>query len=166
MKRNSSTLFLDSPGAITPIPWIDGSPDFSAFSEPTLSVLITSWKEFLISGEELEIILDSEPTEIKEADWNGLQNRLLSGDLYFLYSRARMACFVPTNATSEAIAYANNISTALSLITDGILTVKIEDAVADAIAILIQVGYVFTEEEKSTWNKAIGELGFSDLLLI
>jgi len=61
MKRNSTTLFLVSTGAVTPIPWVNDAPDFSAFTEPTLSVLQKAWQNFLISGEELEIIPDPEP---------------------------------------------------------------------------------------------------------
>lgn len=65
MKRNSTTLYLQSPGATTPIPWVEASasPDFSAFTEPTLSVLQTAWQDFLDSGEDLEIIPDPEPVE-------------------------------------------------------------------------------------------------------
>jgi hypothetical protein len=61
MRRNSDTLYLQSPGAVTPIPWVNGEPDFTGFTEPTLSVLQQSWQEFLDSGEELEVIPDPEP---------------------------------------------------------------------------------------------------------
>jgi hypothetical protein len=135
------------------------------FSEPTLPVLIKAWKEFILSGQKLEIIPDPpELIEVKQPNWNGLQDSLLSGKLYFIYSRVRMNCFVSGQVSNEVIAYANNISTALGLITDGILTVRIETAVADAINILQQVGYIFTEDEKIAWNQAVEELGFSDLI--
>jgi hypothetical protein len=68
MKRNSITLFLESPGAITPVPWVDDAPDFSGFSEPTLGVLQSSWQAFLDSGEALEVIPDPLPPP-PEPDW-------------------------------------------------------------------------------------------------
>ena len=61
MKRNSNTLFLESPGATTPVPWVNNAPDFSGFTEPTLSVLQRSWSAFLESGQELEVIPDPPP---------------------------------------------------------------------------------------------------------
>lgn len=70
MKRNSTTLFLVSPGATTLIPWVNNGPDFSAFTEPTLSVLQKAWQDFLDSGEELEIIPDPEPPP-PAPDWTG-----------------------------------------------------------------------------------------------
>jgi hypothetical protein len=45
MKKNSTTLFLESPNAITPVAWINNQPDFSAFTEPTLSVLKKAWQD-------------------------------------------------------------------------------------------------------------------------
>ena len=68
MKRNSTTLYLQSPGATTPIPWIKAtqSPDFSAFTEPTLSVLQKAWVDFVNSGEELEIIPDPEEPPVPQ----------------------------------------------------------------------------------------------------
>ena len=68
MKRNSTTLFLESPGATTAVPWVDNAPDFSGFIEPSLGVLQSSWQAFLDSGEELEIIPDPEPPP-PEPDW-------------------------------------------------------------------------------------------------
>jgi len=70
MKRNSTTLFLESPGATTPIPWVESAPDLSGFTEPTLSVLQQSWATFLESGEELEVIPDPVPTT-PQPDWDG-----------------------------------------------------------------------------------------------
>jgi hypothetical protein len=61
MNRNSTTLFLESTGATTPVPWVNNEPDFTGFTDPTLSVLKMAWQEFLDSGEELEVILDPEP---------------------------------------------------------------------------------------------------------
>jgi len=72
MQRNSTTLYLESPGATTPLPWVDGAPDLSGFTEPTLSVLQQSWADFVASGEELEIVADPEPSQPTPApDWEG-----------------------------------------------------------------------------------------------
>lgn len=72
MKRNSTTLFLESPGATTPVPWVNNAPDFSFFTEPTLSVLQNSWQAFLDSGEQLEVIPDPEPPP-PDPDWMGFK---------------------------------------------------------------------------------------------
>ena len=72
MKHNSTTLFLESPGATTAVPWVDNAPDFSGFFEPSLGVLQQTWQDFLDSGEELEIIPDPEPTP-PAPDWLGFK---------------------------------------------------------------------------------------------
>ena len=77
MKRNSITLFLTSPGATTPVQWVNNAPDFTGFAEPTLSVLQNSWQAFLDSGEELEVISDPEPLT-PEPDWAGFRSDVLS----------------------------------------------------------------------------------------
>ena len=61
MNRNSTTLFLVSPGATTPVPWVNNAPDFSSFTEPTLSVLVTAWNDFIDNGGDLQIAPDPEP---------------------------------------------------------------------------------------------------------
>jgi hypothetical protein len=84
MQRNSTTLFLISPGATTPIPWVNDAPDFSAFTEPTLSVLINSWQTFVNSGQELEVIADPEPIPEPEPtpDWNQFYDGLIMSSTY------------------------------------------------------------------------------------
>jgi hypothetical protein len=83
MKRNSNTLHLTSPGATTPIPWVNNAPDFSQFSEPTLSVLQNSWQSFLDSRAELEVIPDPEPyVEHVVPDWDGFYDSLLLSSVY------------------------------------------------------------------------------------
>ena len=77
MKRNSATLFLESPGATTPIPWVNNAPDFTGFSDPTLSVLQKSWTDFVASGEELEVIPDPAPSE-PDPDWTSFNTAMLS----------------------------------------------------------------------------------------
>ena len=84
MKRNSTTLFLESPGATTPLHWVNNAPDFSAFTEPTLSVLQQAWQDFLNSGQELEVIPDP-TTSAPAPDWDGFiqpfYNPALAGHL-------------------------------------------------------------------------------------
>lgn len=83
MKRNTTTLFLTSSGAITPLPWVNNAPDFSSFTEPTLSVLQNSWQDFLDSGGELEIIPDPELfVEPTTPDWDGLYQGLMVSSAY------------------------------------------------------------------------------------
>jgi hypothetical protein len=86
MIRNSTTLFLVSPGATTPIPWVNGEPDFSGFTEPTLSVLQNSWQQFLDSGTELEIVPDPEPVEeIPPPQWENFNFYLLTHPSFVAY---------------------------------------------------------------------------------
>ena len=83
MERNSTTLFLPSPGATTPIPWVNNAPDLSAFTEPTLSVLQKAWQAFLDSSEELEIIPDPEPVvESPVPDWDSFNAYMLSDSMF------------------------------------------------------------------------------------
>jgi hypothetical protein len=79
--RNSTTLYLTSPGATTPIPWVSEAhaPDFSAFTEPTLSVLTKAWNDFIASGQELEILVDPMPTvEPPPPNWDEFNATMLS----------------------------------------------------------------------------------------
>jgi len=86
MKRNLTTLFLISPGATTPIPWVNNAPDFSSFTNPTLSILQQSWQGFLDSGEELEIIPDPEPiVEPTTPDWDSFNEFMLTDPVFKSY---------------------------------------------------------------------------------
>lgn len=79
MQRNLTTLFLQSTGAVTPLHWVNNAPDFTGFTEPTLSVLQQAWQDFLDSGEELEIIPDPIPEITTPApDWDGFNAAMLS----------------------------------------------------------------------------------------
>jgi hypothetical protein len=92
------------------------------------------------------------------ADWETLKNRALGGDLYPIFERLRDAAL-----GSDA----NTISTARGDITDAILSVKIEAALAGGLQLLTQVGgYVFTDEEKDAWKTAVDELHFSSLVYL
>jgi len=117
MKRNSTTLFLESPNATTSIPWANGTPDLSGFSEPTLSVLQSSWQAFLDSGQELEIIPDPEPIPdpvppnwegfnvafLTEPNWLTIADLLLQDLRYGIVSTA-------ANGNSEGLQSAVNIA--------------------------------------------------------
>lgn len=63
MKLNSINLFLASSGAITLVPWVNNAPDFTGFTEPTKSVLIDSYNDYIANGGVIEIIPDPEPVE-------------------------------------------------------------------------------------------------------
>lgn len=88
MKRNSTTLFLETPGSITLIPWVNGAPDFSIYSEPTLSIFRSVWQAFLNSGEELEIIPDPEPfVELPPAQWTAFNFALFTDADFVNYGK-------------------------------------------------------------------------------
>lgn len=92
------------------------------------------------------------------ADWEALKNRALGGDLYPIFQRLTLASL----ATD-----ANTISTARGDITDAILTVRVEAALASGFQLLTQVGgYVFTTEEKALWQAAVDELNFTPLVYL
>jgi hypothetical protein len=111
MKRNSTTIFLESPGATTPVPWVDGAPDLSGFTEPTLSVLQQSWADFLASGQELEVIPDPPPPP-PEHDWTAFNTAMLSDSNWQAWAlpadlrNAMIAASINSNLTSLENAYA------------------------------------------------------------
>ena len=121
MKRNSTTLFLESPCATTLINWVDNAPDFSNFTEPTLSVLQTAWQEFVDSGEELEIIPDPIPEITTPAsDWDGFNAAMLA-DTKFNQITGVVLGIVPTVALGIPAALAQvstNGITAFALVFD------------------------------------------------
>lgn len=88
MQRNSFFVFIQSPGAVTPVPWVNNAPGFSGFPEPTLSVLRQAWQQFVDSGEELKIIADPEPIPaIVAPGWNGFYDALMVSQTYnFLFA--------------------------------------------------------------------------------
>ena len=153
MKRNSTTLFLESLNATTPLPWVADAPDFKGITEPTLSVLRAAWEA---GKDNIEIIPDPEPIpEIKNPDWEGLVAEVLGESLLPLFTRV----------TAEAI-NSNPISIARNDINLAVTLIKNEDALASSLALLQQLGFVFTEEEKQLWNNAVEELGFSSVVQI
>ena len=111
MHRNSTTLYLESPGATTPVPWVDGAPDLSGFTEPTLSVLQQSWTDFLASGQELEVIPDPPPPP-PEPDWTAFNTAMLSDSNWQAWAlpadlrNAMIAASINSNLVSLDNAYA------------------------------------------------------------
>lgn len=73
MKRSSTTLFLECPNTVLPVPWT-GIENVvanieSTYQSPTREVAITSWQDFVASGQELEVIPDPVPTP-PQPDWD------------------------------------------------------------------------------------------------
>lgn len=133
-------------GCNTVLNTINDMPDFSCIKEPTLSILQKAWEEG-----NFEILNDPQPiSEIKNPDWEGLATKVLEGELLPLFSRL----------TTEAI-NSNAISIARNDITLAVTVIRNESALASSLALLQQLGFVFTEEEKQLWNNVVEKLGFS-----
>lgn len=151
--RNSQTVFIETFGAKTVLPWLGNAPDFTGIEEPTLSILQAAWEA---GKDNIEIISDPEPIpEIKNPDWDGLIGKVLGGDLLPLFTRV----------TAEAI-NSNPISIARNDINLAVTVLKNENALAASLKLLQQCGFVFTDEEKQLWNNAMEELGFSKIAKI
>jgi len=165
MKRTSNTLFLESHGSVTPLPWVNNQPVFDGFAEPTLSVLRLTWQEFLTSGKQLEIIPDPAPIT-NPPGWDGLLRAILNGALYPLYARLTAASFAdPTTATPESNANTSNIAAASGKLNQAVQVTQHESAVAAAMNLLLTTSnYSFTAEEKTLWNATIASLGFSAVM--
>ena len=158
---------MESLNATTELPWINNAPNFTSIEDPTLSVLVNAWDDFLLSGETLEVIPDPVPTPVViTPDWDGLSIRCLTpGDpMNSIYTRLTLA------AMQEG---ADAISTAQNKIESAILTIRIEGALAGGIALLTSplppggiIPYVFTQEERDIWNPVVASLGFSPLAYI
>lgn len=88
-------------------------------------------------------------------DWNGLAKKVLGGDSLPLFVR------VTIEATNS-----NPISVARNDINLAVTVLKNETALASSLALLQQLGFVFTDEEKQLWNNVIEELGFSSVVQI
>lgn len=86
MKRNSTTLFLECPNTILPVPWTGIENVIanieSTYQSPTREVAVASWQAFVASGDELEIIPEPVPTPvIRTIDMRRLKLALLQLDL-------------------------------------------------------------------------------------
>jgi len=154
MKRNSTTIFIESTGATTSLPWLGSEPDFSGIPEPTLSVILSAWED---GKDTIEVVSDPEPfVEVKEPDWEGLKNSNLGGILAPVYQR------LTASAMSSAA-----MSTAQNQIMLVILYVKDQDALSAGINLLTEhAGYNFTQEEKDIWNQTVSSLNFSEQVFL
>jgi hypothetical protein len=87
MKRTSTTLFLECPNTVLPVPWtgIENvvSNIESAYQSPTKEVAITSWETFVASGQELEVIPNPLPPTpvVRSIDMRRLRLALLQMNL-------------------------------------------------------------------------------------
>ena len=87
MKRNSTTLFLECPNTILPVPWAGIENVIaniqSAYQSPTKEVAITSWETFVASGQELEVIPNPLPPTpvVRSIDMRRLRLALLQMEL-------------------------------------------------------------------------------------
>ena len=159
MNRNSTTIWIPTLNAITPIPWVNNDPDFSGISEPTLSVLQASYEA---QKDNIVVIPDPipEPPTITP-DWDGLVSQCLGGVLHPIFQRLTIASFAD-----------NGTSTARGDITDAILTVRAEEALQSALHNLVTYTiYRFTDgtvdeedNEKALWDSTVTALNFSGLV--
>lgn len=112
MKRNTTTIYLESTNAITPLLWLNNAPDFTGFEEPTLSVLQKAWKDFLESGKELEVIPDPEyVTAPAVPDWAGFVNALhtptINDSLYGIIEHKVQQAFITASIANDELALVN-----------------------------------------------------------
>lgn len=177
MKRNSTTIFFPVLGFENILPWIselnanrvNGSPDFSSYSNTSRSIREQAWADFLSSAEELQIVPDPEIV-VPEVlpDWDGLTNHILGGDLFAIYTRLTEACFLnPATANSQQIANANNIAVASGKLDQAVAVTRVEGAVAASFQLLVNTSdYRFTVEEKGLWQSVVDTLNFSPMVYL
>ena len=80
MKRNSTTIWIESNNAVTALPWVNNAPDFAGFTEPTLSVLISAYED---SKDKVVVIADPAPLpQILQPDWEGFKSYLDTNGIY------------------------------------------------------------------------------------
>ncbi|MDX1976453.1 MAG: hypothetical protein SFT94_02160 [Pseudanabaenaceae cyanobacterium bins.68] len=147
--QNSTQFIFFRPDLTLAIPKLNGEPNWSGISEPTLSILQSDYE----AADQIPLSPDPIPVTMPRLpDWEGLKLHLLAGELYPIFQRLTLASLDPA---------ANPLSTARGDVTDSILVVKDELALASAIQLLRVVGWVFTAEEIELWNRKTAELGFS-----
>ncbi len=91
---------------------------------------------------------------IMPPNWDGLLNRLLSGDLFPLFQTITLAAF----SNPVLLMARNDIYGAIS-------NPKISDrisALRAGLAMLLQSGYQISDSDRALWNQAIAELNFPD----
>lgn len=160
MKRNSTTVFIESLNATTPIPWVSNAPDFSSFTQPTLGVIQKAWADFVASGEELEVIPDPVPyVEPVVPDWDGLIQSSFIGVLNSIFAKITAAQYATkADGTIAANRIRNNIAVAVGEIKQAVQVTRNEFAVAAALADLFdpeKTDFELTAEEIALWNSQI-----------
>lgn len=172
MKRNSTTIFIESPSGdlanpcITPVPWAGNAPNWDGITEPTLSVLKAVWER---DKNSIVVIPDPVPQPIvAAADWVTLCEQILGGALNGVYTRLTTACFLdPATATLQQLANANNIAVAAGKLDQAVAVTCEEGAVAASLQMLVTTSdYRFTQAEKDLWNATASALNFSALMQI
>lgn len=105
MKRNSTILYLESLNAVTSVAWVNNQPDFSSFTEPTLSVLQQAWQDFFDSGQPLEIIPDPEPIpEPPTPNWDTFNIQMMSNTRFNqVYAQCLSVAPIVANALPTAL---------------------------------------------------------------
>jgi len=80
MKRDSTTIWIESENALTALPWVNNAPDFAGITEPTLSVLKAAYER---DKNDVVIIPDDTPmSPATTPDWEGFKAHLDSTGIY------------------------------------------------------------------------------------
>lgn len=122
---------------------------------PNFAGLPTTVREKYDRGEYTEIP-DSPPAA--QPDWEGLLNRLISGDLYSLFRSITNTAF----SNPMLLVARNDIYGVLSnpLISDRISALKA------GLDMLAASGYAISDSDRTLWNQAIAELNFPDEVVL
>lgn len=79
-------ICIDTLDSKTIVPWVNDAPDFSTFTDPTLSVLTNAWNTFINNGGVVEIVPDPEPyVEPATPNWDGFNGFILSDITFNTY---------------------------------------------------------------------------------
>jgi hypothetical protein len=79
MKRDSTTIWIESQNALTALPWVNNAPDFTGITDPTLSVLKSAYEA---DKGNILIIPDVIPAPATAPDWEGFKNHLDTANIY------------------------------------------------------------------------------------
>lgn len=90
-------IFIQTLWASIQVPWIDNAPDFSSFTEPTLSILVNTWQEFLASNGSPEVFSDEQEMPAIP-NWDAFNAFMLSDVMFKSYRDAVRAVDGDLNA--------------------------------------------------------------------
>ena len=151
MKMHKMTIFIESLNAVTPVSLINGEPDFSGFSEPTLSILREAYEA---AKDNIEIIPDPilEPV-ILPPDWKELLQELLIGSLNPIFRKITLEAI----SNPAALLARQDIYGAISNpdISDRISALR---AGLD----MLEAAMPLTQSDRNLWNSTISNLNFPD----